>query len=352
MSATTGIEWTDATWNPVSGCTRVSSGCDRCYIERTPPFRMAGRRFDGAGIGGTTGVMLHPDRLSQPFRWRKPRRVFVCSLADLFHDDVPEEYIARVWAVMGLAARHTFQVLTKRPARMRNLLASEGFRTEVEDALKGVVAAYSPERVWFETWPLPNVWCGVTAESQKWANRRIPILLDAPAAVRFVSAEPLIGEVWLGDAHLYRPALCPDGCGCKYPEDADRRECACGGPCAEDRRPPDLQWLIAGGESGPRARPMHPQWVRSLRDQCTDAGVSFLYKQWGDWVPVAGADDWRNRLESDHDVRVDGYHWPISQPHGAEDGTEVLMRRVGKKAAGRELDGRTWDEFPRGVPDV
>lgn len=135
MADKTNIEWTQATWSPVTGCTRVSEGCTRCYIERTPPFRMAGRRFDGDHIGATTGVQLHPERLEIPLRWRKPRRVFVCSMADLFHDQVPDEYIARVFVVMALAPRHTFQVLTKRHARMRSLLNSREFYAAVYDQL-------------------------------------------------------------------------------------------------------------------------------------------------------------------------------------------------------------------------
>ncbi|MGV7864064.1 DUF5131 family protein, partial [Mycobacterium kansasii] len=200
MAEHTHIEWTEATWNVISGCTRVSPGCDHCYIERTPPFRMARRRFDGDGIGSTTGVILHPERLEIPLHWRKPRRIFVCSLADLFHDEVSDNFIAHVFAVMQSCAAHTFQVLTKRHARMRALLNSDEFWSAVTD-FGTIVMGQRPSRPQY--WPdegarnkyLPNVWVGVTAENQQWADIRIPALLDTPAVVRWLSAEPLLGPL-------------------------------------------------------------------------------------------------------------------------------------------------------------
>lgn len=268
MSTATKIEWADATWNPVSGCTRVSDGCLNCYIERTPPFRMIGRKFDGPGIGGTTGVLLHEDRLSQPLRMRKPRRIFVCSLADLFHADVSTEFIAQVWAVMALSERHTFQVLTKRPARMRSLLSSERFVTAVGEAA---------ERLWhgpgwhhatatqWPGWPVPNVWAGVSAEDQKRADERIPILLDTPAVVRWVSAEPLLGPVDL-DEWLWKD----DGSACGDPDH-------CSPVCPDGR----LGWTVVGGESGPGARPMDLAWAEQIVQQCQRVGVPVLVKQLG-----------------------------------------------------------------------
>ena len=241
----TDIEWTDETWNPVTGCTKVSPGCDHCYAERVT------ERFHGPG--SFERVVLHPDRLDKPLRWRKPRKVFVNSMSDLFHEQVPDTFIGLVWQVMAETPQHTYQILTKRHARMRSFL---------------------------NRWPdpLPNVWLGVSVEDQKWADIRIPALLDTPAAVRFLSCEPLLGAVsltrWLHGGF------------------------GVAGPW------PDLDWVIVGGESGPGARPMRPDWARSLRDECEAADVPFLFKQWGGIRPKAG---------------------------------------------GRELDGRTWDEYPEAV---
>lgn len=326
MSDNSAIEWTDATWSPVTGCTRTSEGCLHCYIDRTPPFRMERRRFDGPDIGATTGVRLHPERLGVPLRWRKPRRIFVCSLADLFHDDVPDSYIAEVFAAMAQAPQHTFQVLTKRHARMRSLLGEDGVR------LLGAAPDETTVQALYDVWPLPNVWLGVSAENQKWADIRIPALLETPAAVRWVSAEPLLGPVVLAPEWLQ----------------ADDDACT----CSETNGCRELGWVVAGGESGPGAQPMHPDWARSLRDQCVAAGVPFLFKQWGEWRN--GSADRRTERGPDHAVHRDGRHvlWsdyansdlvkgdPL-QRHGA-----CVMARVGKKAAGRELDGRTWDQYP------
>ena len=318
MSAGTKIEWTDRTWNVVSGCTKVSPACDHCYIERTPPFRMARRRFDKPGAGGTTGVTLHRDRLGQPLTWKKPQRVFVCSLADLFHDKVSDDFLADVFGMMAHARRHTFQVLTKRHDRMRKLLNSPAFRDAVADrVLRDDPAARSR---WAATsWPLPNVWLGVTAENEKWYAIRASALIDTPAAVRFVSCEPLLSRIDLS------------------PWRHDRLE---PNPGSGPHR--GIHWVIAGGETGPGARPSDPAWFRLMRDQCQAGNVPFFFKQWGDWAPTgAGV------------AHVPGYKPdPTTRPRKAcfcgPDPTDfhTEMARVGKRAAGRELDGRTWDEFP------
>jgi protein gp37 len=292
MSDRSGIEWTDATWNPVTGCTKVSPGCDHCYAETIH------ERFHGKGSFAT--VTLAPHRLTVPLSWRKPRRVFVNSMSDLFHDDVPDEYIARVWSTMRMSSRHTFQVLTKRHARMKAWLNRcapwSGYITHNGNPSSsfggdGVIVGV-PEK-----WPLPNVWLGVSAEDQKWADIRIPALLDTPAAVRWISAEPLLGPINLGK---YVQAQCE----CCDP--------APGRPCVEEPASFSLDWVVVGGESGPGARPMNPEWAHFLRDQCVAAEVPFLFKQWGA-----------------HDV--DG-------------------KRVGKGRAGRMLDGRTWDGYPAVTP--
>jgi protein gp37 len=278
----TKIEWTDETWSPVTGCTRISDGCLNCYIERTPPMRMAHRRFNLPIIGGTTGVQLHPDRMGQPLRWRKPRKVFVCSMADLFHEDVTDEFIAKVFAVMAATRQHTFQILTKRHARMRSLLDSESFAhraLDLSDEFFPVPIGALPHG---DTWPLPNVWLGVSVEDQRWAGIRIPALLDTPAAVRFLSCEPLLGPLdvteWLHESVC--PIKTEDVCIC------DPAEC-------EVR----VDWVICGGESGPGARPMDLAWPQSIAKQCAAAGVPVHVKQLGSvWARANGADlkggDW------------------------------------------------------------
>jgi protein gp37 len=358
MGQNTKIEWADHTWNPVTGCTKVSPGCDHCYIDRCPPFRMAGRKFDGPGVGATTGVVLHPERLDQPLRKRswRGKRVFVNSLSDVFHEDVPDEYLARMWAVMALSPEVTFLVLTKRHGRMRSLLCSEGFTNRIVRAMLSYVAAHKLNDVAAPVWPLPNVWLGVTVENQAWADNRIPVLLDTPAAVRWLSVEPMLGPVDLALAYQYDPDTFCGGCsgvaGIKH-------EPACGWEPGEWH---GIDWVVVGGESGPGARPMHPDWARSLRDQCAAAGVPFLFKQWGEWAPD-------ERVDSDGARRVgrkpeakdpkslvmhpagmtaltpDNPFDPWERGHP---NWHTVMRRVGKHVAGRELDGRTHDEYPIG----
>lgn len=280
MSDRTGIEWTDATWNPVTGCTRVSPGCAHCYIERTPPFRMEGRRFARVGDAETTGVRLHPERLDQPLRWRKPRRVFVCSMGDLFHEQVPDHFVAGVFAVMSQAREHTFQLLTKRPERALDLLG------EWCDHASHAAASGSrgPTPVHWQRWQhgLPNVWVGVSIENAR-HTWRADVLREIPAAVRFISAEPLLGSLL---EHERQPCPTPS-----------KR-----GTWCECRAPLDLagiDWLICGGESGPGARPMRLDWVRELRDGCQAAGVPFFLKQLGGHPNARG-----------HDAAVlDGRRW-------------------------------------------
>jgi protein gp37 len=233
----TSIEWTQKTWNPVTGCTKVSPGCDHCYAEGIA------RRFAGSkAFPNGFEVTLHPERLDAPLRWRKPARVFVNSMSDLFHQDVPDEYIARVFAVMATTPQHTYQILTKRHGRMRSLLSREDFRRRVRvelAELRGLMV--SDVAV---PWPLKNVWLGVSVEDQQRAGLRIPALLDTPAAVRFLSCEPLLGRV-----HLY------DWLG--------------------------LDWVIVGGESGPGARRMELDWAESLVDQCRAGQIACFVKQLG-----------------------------------------------------------------------
>jgi protein gp37 len=264
MAANSRIEWTSVTWNAVTGCTRVSDGCTNCYIETTMPFRVSRRRFGSKETGATTGVLLHPERLDWPVtRWRKPERIFVNSLSDLFHDEVPDEFIAQMWTVMAATPQHTYQILTKRHARMRSVLRRLAWRTptteERAEGVRGSVAYIQSDeslnRHLGSPDVLPNVHVGVSVENQKWADVRIPALLETPAAVRWLSCEPLLGPVdldrrgWLWDAVTDTP----------------------GG----------IHWVVAGGESGPGARPMELDWARLLVRQCQAAEVSVFVKQLG-----------------------------------------------------------------------
>lgn len=272
MSTTTGIEWTDTTWNPVTGCTKTSPGCDHCYAEQIT------NRFHGTNSFAT--VTLHPQRLDAPLRWRSARRVFVNSMSDLFHPRVPDEFLTRVFAVMATTPRHTYQILTKRHARMRSLLSpgqvgTAGFFNDIKEAM--------PE--WThpdpQGWPLPNVWLGVSVEDQKRAQSRIPALVQTPAAVRFLSCEPLLGPVdlgaWLGSLHRCPGELMAPG---SVPARAHTIDC-----CTS----PALDWVIIGGESGPGARPMHPDWAHALLTQCQAAGVAVFVKQLGTaWAQTHG----------------------------------------------------------------
>lgn len=318
------IEWTEATWSPVIGCTKVSAGCKHCYAEREVEARWSknpksiwfGRSF--------TDVLCRPEALAgagSPLTWRKPRRIFVCPRADLFHDDVPDLFIADVFGVMAATPQHTYQVLTKRPERMPWLLGQQGilnFHAAVEEC----AAMYTDAEV---VWPLPNVHIGVSIEDQATADERIPVLLKTPATVRWVSAEPLLGDVDLaqstGQAIFWRNV-----------QDPDRR----------------IDWVVAGGESGPDARPMHPDWVRSLRDQCEPSGVPFLFKQWGEWVEYeCGTDTFKG---NEITLTNMGVVWPRSvNCYGGRVEGRLHMRRVGKRAAGRLLDGVLHDAYPEGT---
>jgi len=264
---TTKIEWTQETWNPVTGCTPVSAGCAHCYARRMAK-RLAGRF--GYPADDPFRVTLHEDKLEQPLRWRKPSRVFVCSMGDLFHEDVPFEFIAQVWEVMYSCPLHTFQVLTKRPARMAEFLSQ--FEFSPPEMLDNGLWMHAPTERYYGgegDWPISNIWLGVTAENRRTADERIPILLDIQAAVRFVSIEPMLEVVDLQHIHLpYDMSF-----------DSLAKTTVCGsGDCRELVA---INWVIVGGETGPGARPMHPDWARQVRDQCVEAGVPFFFKKMG-----------------------------------------------------------------------
>ncbi|MBX6396585.1 MAG: phage Gp37/Gp68 family protein, partial [Alicyclobacillaceae bacterium] len=282
----------DMTWNPVRGCSKVSEGCRNCYaMHQAHRFSGEGKPYDGLtrttshGPEWTGNVKLIHDVLPQPLKWKKPRRVFVNSMSDLFHEALPDEFIDRVFAVMALAEWHTFQILTKRPKRMHEYMKTGSRWEYVLHAANQIRPTPN-----LSDWPLPNVWLGVSVENQKAADERIPFLLQTPAAVRFLSCEPLLGPVDLSE---FKPF------GCKPRE-------AIG--CPE----PAIDWVIIGGESGPRARPMYPEWARSLRDQCQESGVPVFVKQLGSaWAKQTGAKDAKGGDwdEWPEDLRV--REWPL-----------------------------------------
>ncbi|MGF1473147.1 MAG: DUF5131 family protein [Rubrobacteraceae bacterium] len=251
MGTQTTIAWTDASWNPITGCTKVSSGCANCYAERLS-LQKGWSAVPWTKRNARENVTLHPERLDQPLRWRNPRKIFLCSMGDLFHELVPDHFIAKVFDVMARCPEHTFQLLTKRPARMADF-----------------VSRYNPEDL--APYPLPNLWLGTSVENQPAAEARLPALLRCTAALLFVSLEPLIAPVdletvetedgyWLDTLSgiLREPPSPP-----------------LGGDTGENR----LGWVIVGGESGPGYRPMSHEWVRVLRDQCITAEVPFFFKQ-------------------------------------------------------------------------
>lgn len=345
MSDKSAIEWTDATWNPVTGCTKVSPGCDHCYAET---FAERFRGTPGHHFEQGFDLILRPERLDQPLQWKRPRRIFVNSMSDLFHDDIPDSFVAEVFATMALAEQHTFQVLTKRHGRMRSLLRSEVFQAETQRRAVLIADRRGMNTVWAARMtdpadgPARNVWLGVSVENQQWADIRIPALLDTPAAVRWLSCEPLLGQVdlsrWLGLEHY-------DSFG--WGEEL--------GAALTGRVGGGLGWVVVGGESGRGARPMHPKWARTIRAQCTAAGVPFHFKQFGQHAPVldrpregdlwvtigGGATPWQ---PGDGHIREGGgdFRWPGRS-------TTVLVRPARRKQdAGRVLDGRTWDEYPGG----
>jgi protein gp37 len=358
MSANTGISWTDRTWNPVVGCTKVSQGCKHCYAKTLHDMRH--KAFAEGKLQNIPQyaqpfetVQTLPDRLNDPYRWRKPSRVFVNSMSDLFHDDVPGEFIAQVFAVMSGNPQHTFQVLTKRPARMLAFVAAVGlsplgFRTHN----RAECSSYGGDGVLVgANWPLPNVWLGVSVENQAAADERIPLLLQTPAAIRFLSCEPLLGPIDFYEA------------GSRGGEDGDPFAfSALRGTDGCDPSIPGIDWVIVGGESGKGARPMHPDWARSLRDQCVASGVAFHFKQWGEFreydVGIEPELVYTGTVTADvHAACAISPSWvdpqgnPFTDPDNLPDETPCrLLERVGAKRAGRVLDGRTWDEFPAVAP--
>lgn len=315
MSALTKIEWAHRTWNPTRGCFPISPGCDNCYAARFAyRFSGPGQPYEGLvemSVGGpqwTGKLRFVPEALAEPKSWRKPQDIFVDSMSDLFHARVSFEDVALVCVTMASVRgrHHTYRVLSKRADRMRSFFAAPGRLDYVYTRWYG--ADDGPAEV--VDWPLPNLQLGISAEDQPRLDQRLGDFIETPAALRFLSLEPLLG-----------PILIPSWAR-KY-----------------------IGWVIVGGESGPGARPMHPDWVRSLRGQCMTAGIPFFFKQWGDWAPVGKAGTAKV-------VTLDGRLIELNEDAMRRADRERRLERatttyrVGKKAAGRVLDGRTWDEFP------
>lgn len=287
--AKTSIEWTDTSWNPLRGCSRVSEGCRHCYAESVANrFKRPGMPYEGliAPSGQWNGkINLIHSKLREPFTWRKPRRVFVNSMSDLFHEKVPSHFIDDVFLVMAQCPEHIFQILTKRPERMREYF--EG--GELENHLNTSLTIIDNPDTKPIKWPLPNVWLGVSVEDQQTADERLPDLLNCPAAIHWASVEPLLGPLDLSE---YVKSL-------RWHVSDTPMESW-------------LNWVVVGGESGCHARPMEAFWVRSLRDQCKTTHTPFFFKQWGEYMP--------DRKEK--------------------------MIRVGKKNATRFLDSVEWNQYP------
>lgn len=353
----THISWADDTLNFGPGCEKKSEGCGMprpgsddpddsglCYAIRQARMRASNpnpkiaaayaglvHRNAAGRLDWTGKVNLLPERIDAALRWRKRRRIFVNSMGDTFNDAIPDELIARLFVVAAVRPEHTFILLTKNHARMRALLSSDEFRQLVktvhsEMQLAGIVT-YRPLVI--NVWPLPNVWVGVSVENQRWADIRIPALLATPAAVRWISAEPLLGPLDLSVIRVRNGTLPVAPLAPHVDQDT--------GAIVRG-----IHWIVAGGESGPTARPMHPGWVRSLRDQCEEAGIAFHLKQRGEFTWDAPAGLYvPDAYVREADGMVADEAVALELP-----GKWQGVWKVGKKASGRELDGRVWDDYP------
>lgn len=369
MSTKTKIEWTEVSWNPIVGCTKVSEGCRNCYAIRSAN-RMNGNIAAYQGLTKivnvkpewTGAVRFIEERLLQPLKWQRPRMIFVNSMSDLFHEAVSDAQLENIFAVMCVAQKHTFQVLTKRPERMKSFLCqphiSSSIRFKIEEGMGYKIDYFE------KSWPPSNVWLGVSVEDQKTSDERIPLLLQTPAAIRWISAEPLLGSIdisrFIGTRNdgikndVYECQSCghiADGAfftlsnGIDY--DVICPNCHGNEEEVGEKTVGNLHWVVTGGESGPHARPSHPDWFRSLCDQCLAASVPFFFKQWGEWGTVQQLAVYKNSQLATVDPST-GNFYLRDKAHNLSMPVDTFntMLRAGRKAAGRLLDGREWNQYP------
>ncbi|KSQ21588.2 hypothetical protein APB26_31875 [Pseudomonas aeruginosa] len=350
MSRKTNIEWTDASWNPSRGCTRASPGCMHCYAEiqaariitmdrgkNIPEGRGSydGLLAKGGQWNGT--VAFVPEILDAPLRWKRQRKIFVNSMSDVFHESLDVSVIDKIFAVMALSYAtsnepHIFQILTKRSDIMLRYLKDPALMARIQGEAK--VLRPGVELHLESMWPLPNLWLGVSVESQAYTSR-ITNLLDAPATVRWVSLEPLIGPINLlrvqDGAHTYNALSKREGIG---------------------YRGVGLDWVVVGGESGDLARPMHPHWAESLRQQCAQTNVPFLFKQWGSWCPRGPASLGHPVVDRVPVMCVTELGAERAQTSEGDPGKDVWMNRAGKKRSGRSLNGVIYDDYPLALASI
>lgn len=340
------IDWTDATWNPLAGCTKVSPGCAHCYAEIMANRLKAMGNINYQGVVDEQGrwsgqIALIPSALEQPLHWKRPRMIFVDSMSDLFHPTVPSGWINKVFEVMMKAKWHTFQVLTKRPERMAEFLNGAEWWINAEPESR------------------KHIWLGASIENQRMARKRIPILQNVSAEVRFLSCEPMLGWIDLSEAvepdkdawdevNAYRddddePEEFVEECeaeldwvnfGNDLVENPAHREWERNRQARagfKTLKHGVIDWVICGGESGPKARPMNPDWAKWLRNECKEAGIPFFFKQWGEWAPAEALQISDNTTFKHQPVNISG---------------TTMMYRVGKQAAGHVLDGVEWRQMP------
>lgn len=378
----TAIEWTHIphhkgeTWNPIVGCSLVSPGCTNCYAMRVAHQRLDGNDKTPQYAGTTklvngqpvwTGkVSWHAPALKKPLQWTKPRAIFVNSMGDLFHEDIAPTMIARVLALTVLCPQHIFIILTKRPERMKNFMIGEhdSCLSRINTEIKFLHQSIGTEYIAATEWPLPNVWLGVSVEDQRRADERIKPLLMTPAKVRFLSCEPLVGPVdlrnWLPTDRYYN-CIC-EHCGhvgssefFAYQSIADTGDgdviCTKCNRAVLGNEVPGIDWVIAGGESGPNARPTHPNWFKQMQWLCQIAKVPFFFKQWGEWQETTEVSDNTSVMRIDGRI-ISHRRAELENRHRHCKTNRAIIKKVGKARAGRLLNDQEYNEFPDCVTDL
>ena len=378
MGVETGISWCDSTWNAIRGCSRVSEGCRFCYAESTAyRFSGNGQPYNGLAVlqnghAHWTGKIEFVEKhLLDPLKWKpikeswgilggevreRPRRIFVNSMSDLFHENVTDEMRDKIFSVMALCPQHIFQCLTKRPERMLEYLTGEhksvcGDMTSAKGEcalVYGRPARFFPQafkklplnQYTDMKWPLPNVWMGVSCEDQKTADQRIPILLQTPAAVKFISAEPLLGPIdleWPISIYPDGPPICCSGL---------PNECGCMGMPIDPPLLHGLHWVVTGGESGSHARPMLSRWAEDIKRQCDSWNVAFFHKQNGEWVDAGHEEFGKLPTREKRALRSDGTEWDLKDMPEDDNADVNTVVRVGRKRAGETLYGKVYHAYP------